>query len=47
MLERGELTFFIDGLGGFYLILVLMPVAVGCLIALLTPWLKRLMHGVQ
>jgi len=47
MLERGDWTFVIDGLGGFYLMLVLVPVTVGTLIMLLTPWLKRRMHGVK
>jgi POT family proton-dependent oligopeptide transporter len=47
LLERGEYTFMIDGLGGFYLMLVLVPCAVGTLILMLTPWLKRLMHGVH
>jgi POT family proton-dependent oligopeptide transporter len=46
-LERGEWTFIIDGLGGFYLMLVLVPCAVGVLIMLLTPALKRMMHGVN
>jgi POT family proton-dependent oligopeptide transporter len=47
MLERGELTFLIDGLGGFYLALVLVPVTVGSLIMLAVPWLKRHMHGIN
>jgi POT family proton-dependent oligopeptide transporter len=47
MLERGELTFLIDGLGGFYLALVLVPVTVGSLIMLAVPWLKRHMHGIS
>jgi len=47
LLERGEWTFVVDGLGGFYLLLVVVPVAVGTLIVLLAPWLKGLMHGVQ
>ena len=46
-LERGEWTFLIDGLGGFYLMLVLAPCAVGVLIMLLTPTLKRMMHGIH
>jgi POT family proton-dependent oligopeptide transporter len=46
-LERGEWTFIIEGLGGFYLMLVLVPCAVGMLIMLLAPLLKRMMHGVQ
>jgi POT family proton-dependent oligopeptide transporter len=47
MLERGELTFLIDGLGGFYLALVLVPLTVGSLIMLVVPWLKRHMHGIN
>jgi POT family proton-dependent oligopeptide transporter len=47
LLESGEWHFVIDGLGGFYLLLVLVPIAVGCLILLLSRWLKRLMHGLS
>ncbi|MGD8416436.1 MAG: peptide MFS transporter [Pseudomonadales bacterium] len=46
-LASGEWTFLIDGLPGFYLLLVLVPCAVGTLILAMTPWLKRLMHGVH
>lgn len=46
-LSRGEWTFLIDGLPGFFLLLVLVPCAVGVLIFLLAPWLRRLMHGVH
>ena len=46
-LEEGEWTFVIDGLAGFYLLLVLVPCAVGTLILLMTPRLKRLMHGIH
>jgi len=46
-LEQGEWTFVIGGLGGFYLLLVLVPCAVGTLILLMTPRLKRLMHGIH
>ena len=45
-LESGESTFLIEGLAGFYLLLVAMPIAVGTLIFVLTPRLKRWMHGV-
>lgn len=44
-LEQGELTFVLDGLPGFYLLLVAIPAAMGLLILLLSPLLKRWMHG--
>lgn len=44
-LEQGEITFILPGLPGFYLLLVLFPLAGGCLITLLTPLLKRMMRG--
>ena len=46
-LERGEATFIIDGLPGFYLLLVVAPIATGFLIWFLSPMLRRWMHGVQ
>ena len=46
-LERGEITFVLEGLAGFYLLLVLVPLAAGALVLLLTPLLKRWMHGVR
>jgi len=45
-LEQGESTFLVDGLPGFYLLLVVMPIGVGLLVFALTPRLKRWMHGV-
>jgi POT family proton-dependent oligopeptide transporter len=48
--EAGEaqLAFFgQDGLPGFFLMLVVVPIAMGCFIALLSPLLKRMMHGVR
>jgi len=45
-LESGESTFVIEGLPGFYLLLVVIPIAVGVLIFALTPLLRRWMHGV-
>jgi POT family proton-dependent oligopeptide transporter len=45
-LEAGEASFVIDGLAGFYLLLVVVPLAVGVLIFALSPQLKRWMHGV-
>jgi POT family proton-dependent oligopeptide transporter len=45
-LESGESTFVIEGLAGFYLLLVVIPIAVGVLIFAISPVLKRWMHGV-
>ena len=45
--ESGEIKFVMDGLPGFFLMLVVVPSAVGFLILLLTPLLKRMMHGVK
>jgi POT family proton-dependent oligopeptide transporter len=44
---EAELTFLIPGLPGFFLMLVVFPIAAGVLIAAMTPLLKRMMHGVQ
>jgi proton-dependent oligopeptide transporter, POT family len=46
-LQRGEITFMLEGLAGFYLLLVVVPLAMGMLILLLTPLLKRWMHGMR
>ena len=46
-LESGEATFIIDGLPGFYLLLVVAPIATGFLIWFISPILRRWMHGVQ
>ncbi len=46
-LEGGQWAFFLEGLAGFYLFLVVMPVAAGCLIVALAPLLRRWMHGVH
>ncbi len=46
-LERGEATFLIEGLPGFYLLLVIAPIATGFLIWGMSPMLRRWMHGVQ
>ncbi|HHN78941.1 MAG TPA: MFS transporter, partial [Phycisphaerales bacterium] len=40
-------TFFLDGMAGFYLMLVVFPICAGMLIAVLTPFLKKWMHGVK
>ncbi len=44
---EAELSFILPGLPGFFLLLVLFPIAAGSLIALMTPWLKKMMHGVH
>ena len=46
-LERGEATFLIEGLPGFYLLLVIAPIATGFLIWFISPILRRWMHGIQ
>ncbi len=45
--EPPEMTFVIEGLPGFYLLLVVFPIGMGVLILLLTPLLKKMMHGVK
>jgi POT family proton-dependent oligopeptide transporter len=45
-LEVGDAAL-LDGLPGFYLMLVVFPIAAGLLILLLTPRLRRMMHGVK
>lgn len=42
-----EATFLIEGLPGFFLALVIFPIAAGVLIALLSPILKKWMHGIK
>ena len=46
-LESGEVTFLMDGLPGFYLMLIIAPIAVGTALLLLVPTLKRWMNGVH
>lgn len=45
--EPAQYSFIIDGLPGFYLMLVIFPVATGLVIFALTPVLKKMMHGVK
>jgi len=45
VLERGDATFLLPGLAGFYLMLVLVPIGIGLVLLVLTPLLKRWMHG--
>ncbi len=42
-----QYSFIIEGLPGFYLMLVVFPVAAGVIIFALSPVLKRMMHGVK
>jgi proton-dependent oligopeptide transporter, POT family len=44
---EAELSFIIPGLPGFFLMLVVLPITAGVLIAILTPVLKKMMHGVK
>ena len=46
-LERGEMTFVIEGLGGFFLLLAIVPIVIGFLIFALAPVLSRRMHGIH
>jgi POT family proton-dependent oligopeptide transporter len=46
-LEQGEITFVYPGLPGFFLALAIVLFAAGILLVLLTPILKRMMHGVH
>jgi len=46
-LQSGEMEFIIPGMPGFYLMLVLGPIAAGVLIMLGSPILRRMMHGVK
>jgi len=43
--KPAEWTFILEGMAGFYLMLVLLPITVGVIIMLLTPVLKRMSHG--
>jgi POT family proton-dependent oligopeptide transporter len=45
--ESGEWTFLIPGLPGFFLMLVVFPIGAGMILVVLTPLLKRMMHGIQ
>jgi POT family proton-dependent oligopeptide transporter len=47
VLERGDVTFVIDGLPGFYLLLAVVPIVIGLVVLALTPLLRRWMHGVH
>lgn len=46
-LADGEWTFIIEGMGGFYLALVIVPLCVGVFIMLISPILRRMMHGIH
>ena len=42
-----EASFILDGLPGFYLMMVVFPLATGLLLALLSPKIRKMMHGVH
>jgi proton-dependent oligopeptide transporter, POT family len=46
-LVHDHYTFVFDGLAGFYLMLVVFPIGTGLVITLLSPLLRRMMHGIQ
>ena len=45
--ENPELNFLIPGLPGFFLLLVIVPLGVGVFIMLISPILRRMMHGIH
>jgi hypothetical protein len=45
--EPPEYSFFIEGLPGFYLMLVAVTIVAGVVIFAISPFLKRMMHGVK
>ena len=45
--EAPQASFILEGLPGFYLMLVVFPLGAGIVIFALTPILKRMMHGVK
>jgi POT family proton-dependent oligopeptide transporter len=45
--EPAEVSFILDGLPGFYLMLVVFPVVAGVVVFALSPILKKMMHGVK
>ena len=45
--EPPEVSFVLEGLPGFYLLLVVLPIGAGVVIFLISPFLKRMMHGVK
>ena len=42
-----ELTFFLPGLPGFFLMLVVFPLLAGSLIFVISPWIKKMMQGIR
>ncbi len=45
-LKHNHYTFIFPGLPGFYLMLVVFPIGAGLLLTLISPLLRRMMHGV-
>ncbi|MHC4976321.1 MAG: peptide MFS transporter [Planctomycetota bacterium] len=43
--QPAEMTFMIEGMAGFYLMLVVVPIVIGFLILLMTPFLRKMMKG--
>jgi proton-dependent oligopeptide transporter, POT family len=43
--EPAQMSFIIDGLAGFFLMMVIFPIGIGILIALMVPMLKKMMKG--
>ncbi|MFG0257628.1 MAG: peptide MFS transporter [Phycisphaerales bacterium JB043] len=45
--QPAQMTFVIEGMAGFYLLLVVVPVVIGVLIFLMSPLLRKMMKGVH
>ncbi len=45
--EPPEASFILEGLPGFYLMLVIFPIVAGIVIGLMSPVIKKMMHGVK
>jgi len=46
-IKKGDITFLIEGLPGFFLLLVVGPIGMAVLLTLGTPLLRKLMHGIK
>ena len=46
-IESGDMKFIIDGLPGFFLFLVVVPIGTGVVLLVLTPLLRKMMRGIH
>lgn len=45
--KEGKITFILEGLPGFFLMLVVFPIGAGVIIMLISPILRKMMHGIK